>query len=104
VHGDAAARGKEQDERVTAPVRDEESTGCAESGEDQTFGEELLQETAAAGADGEADGHFVAAREGADEEQVAHVRAGDEQNENDDGEHYFEGGEQSAGVVKRRLP
>jgi hypothetical protein len=104
MHGNAAAGGEKQHKRVTAPVGDEKSACGAKRGEDQSFGEKLLQETAAGSSDGDADGHLVASGEGTDEEQVADVGAGDQQNKNNNDEHYFERREQSAGVVERRLP
>ncbi len=89
---------------MTAPMGDEESTGGGQNGEDHAFGDELLHEAAAAGADGDAHGHFMAAGERSDQEQIADVGAGDEEHKNDHGEHDAESGEQRAGVVERRLP
>src|SRR5882724_3692317 len=104
MHGHATARGKKQHECVTAPVGYEEPAGCAKGGEDQAFGEKLLQQAAVTGADGESNSHFVASREGADQEEIADVRASDEQDKNDYREHDLQSGEQCARIVEWSLP
>ncbi len=65
VHLYAAARGEEQHQSVAAPVRDQEAAGGSEHGEHEAFGEELLPDACATGAEGHAHAHFVTAREGA---------------------------------------
>ena len=89
---------------MAAEQGDEESAGGTDDGKEQSFGEELAKQAGAAGADGEAEGHFVAAAEGADKKEIGDVGAGDEEDEGDDDDHDLEGGEQSARVVERRLP
>src|ERR1700694_2640730 len=89
---------------MAAPVRDQKSTGCAECGQDETFGEKLLQQTHAAGANRETNAHLVATGERADQQQIAHVRTGDKQNKSNDGYHDFECRQHSSSMVERRLP
>jgi hypothetical protein len=104
MHGDTGARGKKKHERVATPVSEKNSTGGAKCRENQTFGEKLFEEAAAAGAESETHSHFMATREGANEQEVADVGTGDEQNEKNDDEHDFESGKQRPGVVEGRLP
>ena len=92
VHRHAAARGEEQHERVTAPVRHHQSAGCAKSREDQPFRHQLPHQPAATGADGQPNGHFMASRERPHQQQIADVRARNQQDKHDHDEHDFERG------------
>ncbi|CEF48755.1 unnamed protein product [uncultured bacterium] len=65
---------------------DHEPEGGSRHGEQQAFGKELLEEASAGGAEGKADGDFLAADGGAGEEQAGDVDAGDQQDETDDHE------------------
>src|SRR6266481_3269947 len=104
MHGHPGPRREEQYERVTAPVCNEESTGCAKSRQDQAFGQKLLQQPASTRTDSEPDGHLMPSRERLDQQEIADVGAGDQQDKNDHDEHDFESGEQSARIVEWRLP
>ena len=73
VRDNAGRGGKEDDQQVAAPVGDRQSADCGNRRQDQAFGEQLLQQASVTGADGEADGHLVLARERAHHEQVAYV-------------------------------
>ena len=58
----------------------------------QAFGEQLADHSAAAGADGGADGDFLLALGGAGQEQVRHVRAGDQEHETHRAQQHQQGG------------
>ncbi len=92
MHRHATPRGEEQHERVTAPVRHEQSAGSAKGREDQAFGNELLHQTAATRADGQPHRHFMPPRERPDQQEIADVRARDQQDKHDHDEHDFERG------------
>ena len=64
----------------------DEPGGAADRGEQQALGEQLLDETDAAGAERHAHGDFPAPRRGAGEQQVGDVGARHEQDERDRGE------------------
>jgi hypothetical protein len=85
-------------------VRNQQSTGCAKGREDQPFRHQLPYQAAATRADGQPNSHFVTSREGPDQQEIANVGARDEQDKNDHREHDFQRGEQSVGIVERRLP
>ena len=104
VHRHTTARGEEQYQRVTAPLRREESPGCAKSRQDQSFREKLFQQPTTSCTDGEPNGHLISACERPHQQQIADVRARDEQDKNNDGKHDFECGKQSACIVEGRLP
>ena len=89
---------------MPAPIRNEESAGCADAGQEQTFGEKLLQQAAEGSPNRHADRHFMSASEGPHQQQIADVGAGDEQNERHYGGHDFERGQQGTRIVERSLP
>src|SRR5580698_193425 len=62
-------------------VRDDESDGATDAGEQKAFGEELRNHARARGAERGADGDFTAASDDAREGEVRDVGAGDEKNE-----------------------
>ncbi len=74
---------------------EDESDDAAGDAEDEAFEKRLAEEGGAAGAEGEADGHFAAAADGADEEKSGEVGAGDEQ---DDGDGEEEGADEGTGL------
>ena len=86
IHPPAAARREQQHEQVAAPVRQQESAGRGERRENHSFGEKLLQQPAASGADRQPDRHLMPAPEGPDQQQIADVRARDEEHRNHHGE------------------
>jgi len=80
VHGHATPCGEEQNERVTAPVRCHESTGCAKSREYQSFRKKLLQQPAASRAQRRPHGKFFAPRRRPRQQQVRQIHAHNQQN------------------------
>ena len=73
-------------QRGHAPKREGQSDSAAQESEDGAFGEELLSETFAAGAERGPERHFLLARGGAGEQEISDVGAGDEEHHDDRGE------------------
>ena len=83
--------GGDGEERAHAGVAKDEAKNAARDREDDGFGEELADDTGAAGTHGGADGEFTLAAGGADEEEIGDVGAGDEEDEADGSEKHEEG-------------
>src|SRR5262249_41075933 len=102
-HGAATVRNQEH-ERVAAQIRNAESADCGQGGEDQAFGEELPQDSAAPRSEGEPNRHLLPPREVPHQQEIADVRAGDQQHKEHYSERDFQRRQQSSGVVERSLP
>ena len=80
-------RGQQQREQALERPPGEERAGhAAGQRDDQAFGEQLLEQAAAAGADRQPHGDLLRAARRPGEEQVGDVRAGDEQHQSEGGE------------------
>src|SRR6185369_11440934 len=75
--GDVA--GVQRQQAADAEQAEEEAKRAADHGEQHAFGKELLDDAAAAGADGGADGDFARADGGAGQQKVGDVGAGNEE-------------------------
>ena len=82
------SRRPQRDERFDSKMRQTETKRRANATEQQTFREQLRDESSAAGAERLADRHFFLARRGAGQHQVGDVRASNQQDETDRGEHH----------------
>ena len=92
VFADAGqAGGGDGEQRAHAGVAKDEAEHAAGDREDDGFGEELADDTGAAGAHGGADGEFTLAAGSADEQEIGDVGAGDEEDEADGSEKDEEG-------------
>jgi len=79
-------RRKRKHQCIPAPVRDDDSTGSGEGRENQAFGQELLQQTAAACAERETRGHLRLPHQRPDQKQRTNIRARNQKDEQDNGE------------------
>ena len=77
-------------ERPDAPQSNQDANAAAEPGQQQAFGQELLDHAAAPGAERESYRHFAAAPGGPRQQQVGDVGAGDDQHEADGREQHEE--------------
>ena len=104
VHGElhpvgfADVRGGEC-EPVDAKGSEAEAEGSTDDAEDDTFDEELADDTPARGAERGADGHLTLAGDGAAQHHVGDVGAGNEENESNGGQHEEEDHFDVAAVV-----
>jgi hypothetical protein len=77
VEGNRRPIGCECEEGAASPPREEQPGGRAKRREHEALGEELADETAAVGAECQANGHFLASRNGSRQQQVGDIRADD---------------------------
>src|SRR5213080_5377859 len=70
---------KGEHERVAAPIGDRDSAERGDQRKEQAFGKELLDQTAASGAERKSHRHFMSAQERSREQQIANVGASDEE-------------------------
>ena len=82
--GEVARGGVEQ---IRGPESEGDAEDRTEAGEQQALGEHLPDEPDARGAEGGANGQFLAAQGGAGELHIHHVDAGDEQHADAEGQH-----------------
>ncbi|HEY6214273.1 MAG TPA: hypothetical protein VIW45_18390 [Vicinamibacterales bacterium] len=97
VHRDAPRGqfdGTERGEQGDAPVREQKSAGAAERREQEAFGQQLADDTIAAGAERRTNRNLAFASGTACEQQVCHVGARDQQHER-----HGAGEEQQRGAV-----
>ena len=104
MHGHASPGGEQQHQRVTAPVRHQQSTARANRRQDHSFREKLLQQPAATRPHRQPHRHLMPARNRPDQQQIPDVCARDEQHKNHHRDHDFQRGQQRARIVERRLP
>ena len=86
-HHPFSGAGQHGNQERRAPPREQQSGGCAEQHEHDAFGEQLTDQSAAAGADREPDRDLVLPGRRAGQQQVGNVRAPDEENDTDDPHH-----------------
>ena len=93
-------------QRVRRPHRHRNADDRSGKCEEQAFGERLLNQVASRGADGHADGEFLAARVDPREQQIGEVDAGNREDTPDCARQHEESRPESAAqsVVQRRDP
>ena len=86
-HHPFSGAGQHGNQERRAPPREQQSGCCAQRHEHDPFGEQLTDQSAAAGADREPDRDLVLPGRRSGEQQVGNIRAPDEENDTDDPHH-----------------
>src|ERR1700733_12589205 len=79
--------GHEKQERLAGPESEKQAERATGKSKQNTFGDQLTNQTASSGSDGEAHCNLPLAGISTRQQQICDVRAGDEKEENDDRHH-----------------